>query len=148
VGSLVYARRVIAYGAIAFFIGISRPADAREAFPCDIGKAQMFRAAGDRYRADARYADAAHWYLAAARETGQCRLASASLLGARALAAAGAALALNGEYLRALALLHDAQTRLVALEPHTDELAAELQRVRDLIGAVIDAVNTVARLSM
>jgi tetratricopeptide (TPR) repeat protein len=124
------------------------PVAANEPSACKVEKAQAFRQAGDRYASQANYADAARWYVAAARTTRACRAPSELLLSARALAQAGTALARGGDYLRALSMLRQAQAQLVAIGARDRATASEAQTTLGLVQNVISVVDDVAASSM
>jgi tetratricopeptide (TPR) repeat protein len=123
------------------------PAIADGPHACDPARAAAFRAAGDRYTAEGKYAAGVHWYFAASRYARACMSPEGALLRARALAGAGAAFAKDGDHLRALDVLHDALSQLLALaaDPHSAPAARPyLQLVQNLIAAI----NHMAEYSM
>jgi len=123
------------------------PSFAAGAPGCDLAKAAAFHAAGDRYTAAGKYADGAHWYFAATRFARACATPDAALLSARSLAGAGAALAKDGDYLRALDVLHDALSRLTSLTADPRSASAARPYV-PLVQNMIAAINEVAEYSM
>jgi tetratricopeptide (TPR) repeat protein len=140
-------RALAACAAIAWSFATPGAASADGPQGCDVGKAAAFRAAGDRYTAAGKFADGERWYFAATRYTRACTTSDAALLSARSLAGAGAALAKDGDYLRALDVLHDALSQLGSLagEPRT---AAAARPYLQLVQNMIAAINRVAEYSM
>ncbi len=124
------------------------PVVAGEPFACNAAKASVLRVDGDRARARAQYAQAARHYLAAARSTRDCTATPDAVLSAQTLAQAGAALALGGDELRGLSLLHDAASRLVEIAARDRAAAPRIESVLARVQRVISAVDDVARSSM
>lgn len=146
--SLRAVRNLIALVALSFVVSAIAPVGAGARSSCDWKKAGVFRDAGDRYHAARLYGQAAQWYLAATRLTRDCRSLSGTLLSARSLAQAGAALAQSGDYLRALDLLHAAQSKLASLTAANPQTAASARSYSELVQNVISAIDKVARASM
>jgi tetratricopeptide (TPR) repeat protein len=141
-------RKVTVLSAAVVIAAAMVPAVAGVPGACNARKAADFGAAGDRYREAGRFVDAAHWYLAATRFTRGCRTAGDSLLNARSLAQAGAALAQNGDYLGALELLHTAQSRLTSIAALDPRAAVAAQSYAAVVQRMLSAINGVAEASM
>jgi hypothetical protein len=108
----------------------------------------MFIAVGDRADTHGQYVEAMHWYLAASRYTRDCRAAGDLLIGSRALAKTGGALAQSGEYLKALSLLRAAQARLARLALGDSQIATASRSLFDQVQNVITAIDGVAQSTM
>jgi hypothetical protein len=125
-----------------------KPVSAGGPAACQVAKAAVFAAAGDRYRARADYATAARWYRAAARSTRDCRSTRAALSSAQSLAQAGAALVLGGDQLGGLELLRAAKDDLAAIAARDRSAGPMVEPVLARVQRVISAVDDVARSSM
>ena len=141
-------RNVAALAALGFVISAIAPVGAGARSTCDWRRADAFRAAGDRYHAVHQYQQAAHWYLAATRQTRDCRNVNGALQSAKSLAQAGAALAQSGDFDAALRLLHAAQSKLESLPPANAQTAEAARSYSELVQNVISAIDKVARASM
>jgi hypothetical protein len=146
--TLGLAQKLAILGALGCIAGMSVPVEAGESSGCNWAKATTFRAAAERYGALGQPADAAGWFLAAMRSTSECRSPSGSILSARSLVQAGAALAASGDYLRALSLLHTAQSDLTAIGASDRKSAAAVRPLLDLAETVISFINASAQGSM
>jgi hypothetical protein len=142
------ARIFVALCAFTLTLAALAPVSAGEPTSCDVAKARIFIAAGDRSDKHGRYVEATHWFLAANRYTRDCRAAGDLLIGSRAIAKAGSALAQSGEYLKALSLLHAAQARLARLTSGDSQIATAAQSFSDQVGNLIAAIDRVAESTM
>ncbi len=134
--------------ALSMFVALSAPLGAGERLSCRVENVTPLRVAADRSLQRRNFAEAARWYLAAARTNATCGAPSSALLTARSLAQAGAALAQGGDELGSLALLREAQARFRAI-PQSDRQTADAARgFLDLVERMIAAVEELARESM
>ncbi len=115
---------------------------------CDREHSAVFRAAGDRYRAQRDFVNAARWYVAATRHGAGCDRPDDLLLNAHAIALAGTAYAQSGDYLQALSFLHQAQSRLTALSAAPPSVANDARAYADRVEKLISVIDEVAQSSM